>query len=99
MEVKSRYEVISSLEQQKREYIRERDSLNETLIGKQKQLKELERRKSDTITILDREIVDKNEDISNFQKSMEEKKVTINELIKSIDESLVRFNSLKTTNT
>lgn len=80
METKSRYEVIADLESQKRSLIKERDGLNDVLLSKKKELRDLER-----------EVDDTEEEISNFEKSMVEKKATITELISSIDLSLKRL--------
>jgi len=82
METKSRYEVIADLEKQKRQLIVERDSLNDFLVSKQKEIKELKR-----------EVEDKIEDMDNFEKSMADKKETIKELISSIDLSLQRLSA------
>lgn len=84
METKSRYEVIADLERQKRQFIMERDSLDDVLKSKQKDLKELSRN-----------IEDLKEDISNFEKSMANKKETIKELITSVDQSLQRLSQQK----
>ena len=94
METKSRYEVISDLEKQKRELIKERDSLNIALQDKEKELKVTERAKSDQMMGWDRKIEDVKEDLENFKSTMEERKETIKELIKSVDESLNRFSQL-----
>ena len=94
METKSRYEVIAELENKKRELIKERDGLNDTLKDREKRLKEMERNKSDNIMVLDRKIEDINEDIKNFKETMAERKETIKELIISVDESLARFGKL-----
>ena len=59
METKSRYEVMSDLENQKRQLIRERDGLDDQLKLQRKELKDFERQKSDNIVILDRQIEDK----------------------------------------
>jgi len=91
METKSRYEVICELESKKRELIKERDSLGQNLLQKQKGLKEFERQKSDTMLVCDRKIEDLKEDIENFETTMAERKETIVELIKSVDDSLERF--------
>ena len=84
METKSRYEVIADLERQKRQLIMERDSLDDVLKSKQKDLKELLRN-----------IEDIKEDISNFEESMANKKETIKELITSVDLSLQRLSQQK----
>lgn len=74
--------------------IKERDSLNQTLLQKQKELKTVERNKSDTIMGFDREIEDRKEVVKNFESTMAERKETIVELIKSVDDSLDRFNKI-----
>ena len=91
METKSRYEVICELESKKRELIKERDSLGQNLLQKQKGLKDFERQKSDTMLICDRKIEDLKDEIKNFESTMAERKETIIELIKSVDDSLERF--------
>jgi len=95
MQTKSRYEVISDLEQQKRNLIKERDGLKDALKEKEKDIKDLERKKSDTVLYLDRQIEDAKDDLENFQKTLEERKETISELIKGVDESLQRFNEMQ----
>ena len=92
METKSRYEVISDLEAKKRELIKEKNSLNDVLLEKHKALKLLQRQKDDTIVILDRQIEDATDAVTNFEKTMEDRKGLIEELIKSTDDSLNRFN-------
>jgi len=83
VDIKSRYEVISDLEKQKRDLIIQRDSLDEILKGKEKELKELRR-----------EIEDKEEEVEDFKSKMTEKKETIIELINSVELSLNRFTKL-----
>lgn len=83
MNTKSRYEVISELEETKRGLIREKENLGEKLLEKKKQLKELKR-----------DVEDKEEEIKEFESSMKESKETIDTLVKSVDESLNRFASL-----
>jgi SMC interacting uncharacterized protein involved in chromosome segregation len=94
METKSRYEVISELESQKRKLIQERDGLNDTLKNKEKMLRDIERLKADKIVAMDRDIEDINDDLKHFKSTMEDRKVTIVELIKSVDDSLARFSNL-----
>lgn len=93
-DTKSRYEVISDLEKQKRDLIHERDELGDDLKEKERKLKNIERAKSDEIMVWDRQIEDIKEDIDNFNATMKERKETIIELIKSIDDSLARFGKL-----
>jgi len=83
MEVKSRYEVVSDLEEKKREYIREKDHLDKRVLVLKKEQKEIER-------ILE----DKKEEIKEFNESLKSDKETIDTLIKSVDESLKRFSEL-----
>ena len=83
MQTKSRYEVVAELEEQKRNLIRERDSLDKVLLSKKKELKELKR-----------EIEDKEEEITEFESSMEDSKKTIQTLIESVNESLNRFSEI-----
>ena len=94
METKSRYAVISDLEQEKRTLILEKDGLNDQLVAKQKLLTLKERSKADTILVIDREIVDIKLDITNFETTMKDRKETIVELIKSVDVSLTRLGSM-----
>ena len=61
METKSRYEVISNLEDKKRELIQERDSLGDELVSQEKVLKDIIRQKEDNIMVLDRKIEDQEE--------------------------------------
>ena len=83
MEVKSRYEVIAQLEEQKRIYIMQRDDFEKALHRKNKELKQLQR-----------EVEDQEEEISQFKESMKQDKETLDELVKSVDESLERFAKL-----
>jgi len=84
MEIKSRYEVMSELEEKKRRLILARDGLKEELRLKKKDLRDSER-----------EIEDTKEDIKAFEDSIKEKETTSNELIKSIDDSLKRLSDIK----
>lgn len=93
METKSRYEVISDLESQKRNLIQQRDGLNNELKNKEKEIVLTERNKTDQVQAWDRKIADLKEDRQNFEDSMSEQKETIIELIKSVDASLERFSS------
>ena len=94
METKSRYEVIAELETQKRDLIREQNTLEDQLKGKEKNFRELHRNKDDTIQRFDRQIEDMQEDLDFFKKTMDDKKETITQLIKSIDDSLERFGKI-----
>lgn len=81
--VKSRYEVISELETQKRQLIFEKNGLDDKLKYEQRELRDLKR-----------EVEDKEESIEEFKGKMKEREETALELIKSIDESLARFTEL-----
>ena len=81
---KSRYEVISDLETQKRNLIRERDGFDDRIKEAKREIKELER-----------ELEDKKEDLEDLKKSIEDRKETIKELIKSVEESLKRMTDLQ----
>lgn len=81
--IKSRYEVIAELEKKKRSLILERDSLEDQLKRKEKDIK-----------IMKREVEDAEEEIENFSQTMESQKETIKELILSVDESLERLSNL-----
>ena len=94
METKSRYEVIAELELQKRDLIKERLELAERVKLNDKNVRNLKRKKDDTITVLDREIADADEHSEIFKASIDERKATIKELIKSIDDSLARFGEI-----
>jgi predicted nucleic acid-binding Zn-ribbon protein len=85
MEVKSRFEVIANLENEKRKLIFEKNNLN-TEVEKQER----------TIKIFERELEDKKEDLKNFKDKLEEKKSTIEEMIKSIDTNLATLSNLST---
>jgi len=82
-DVKSRYEVISELEEQKREYIQNADILERNLRAKEKELKDLKRK-----------VEDKAEEIADFKEQMKTAAITNQQLIKSIDDSLKRFETL-----
>lgn len=84
MEIKSRYEVMSELEEKKRTLIIGRDGLNERLRHMKKELRDSER-----------EIEDTKEDIKAFEDSIKDKEKTNIELIKSIDDSLKRLSDIK----
>ena len=94
METKSRYEVISDLERQKRELILERDGLGDEQLARQKAIKDKQRAKSDMVTRYDRELEDLQTDLKYFEKTMDNMIETIKELIRSVDESLKRFNQI-----
>lgn len=94
-DIKSRYEVISDMERQKRDLIKERDGMSDVLLSKEKNLKRLVRDKADQDLEFDRQIEDAKDDIANFKKTVEERKETITELIKSVEESLNRFNKIQ----
>ena len=94
METKSRYEVISDLENKKRELIRERDGLADQLLNKEKSLKNMERQKEDHLRQFERNLDDTKADIENFKTTMNERKETINQLIEGVNESLERLGRL-----
>ncbi len=83
METKSRYEVISDLEQNKRTLITERDGLDRDLKNKEKLVKESKR-----------DLEDLEQDVKDFKDEMKHKTETYNELIRSVDDSLNRFEKL-----
>lgn len=95
IETKSRYEVIADIEDKKRRIIIEKNSLEDTLKAKERQLKIKEREKSDSIIEYDREIEDMKEDINQYKRTMQEKKQTADELIRSMNDSLGRFEKLQ----
>lgn len=94
METKSRYEVISDLEQQKRNLIKERDSFVDQIEAKEKQIRLIERQRDDNTVILNRQVMDAKEDLEKFKKTILDQKATIAELIASVDQSLERLGSL-----
>jgi len=94
METKSRYEVIAELEGKKRDLIKERDGLTDKSKDKENVLRDLKRHKDDTVILLDRQILDAEDDMKVFNNTMKERKTTVTELIASIDDSLKRFNTL-----
>ena len=83
METKSRYEVISDLEEKKRALIKEKDSFKDAI-----------RKREVAIKNGKRQLEDMEEELVNFKESIEEKKATITELIASVDNSLERLSSL-----
>jgi len=83
MEIKSRYEVISELEGQKRTLIREREGFKDRIKNQKKDIRDSER-----------ELEDAKEELKDFEGTVTERQSTIKELIKSIDESLQRFSKL-----
>ena len=83
METKSRYEVISDLEEEKRKLIRDRDSFDDQIKAKEKRLK-----------LINRQLEDETEELTQLKDSIDDKKETINELIKSVDDSLKRLGTL-----
>jgi DNA repair exonuclease SbcCD ATPase subunit len=82
-QTKSRYEVITDLETQKRTLIRERDGFEDIIRMKEKMIKNQSR-----------ELEDQKEELQEYKKSVESRKETIKELIRSIDESLNRLTKL-----
>ena len=93
METKSRYEVIADLEQQRRDLITQKNSLNEEVLKKEKVIKLKKRQMDDLNRQINRELEDLEEDLENFKNSLDEKKETIKELIMSVDGSLEKFNA------
>ncbi|HUV84059.1 MAG TPA: hypothetical protein VMV86_00025 [Methanosarcinales archaeon] len=83
METKSRYEVISELEETKRKYLIERDSLQAHIDGKEKAIKQLKRQLEDSV-----------EELGKFKSTVEDKKKTYAELIDSVDASLKRMSDV-----
>lgn len=94
METKSRYEVISDLENKKRELIQQKNSLNIELEAKKHKLKQVERQKSDTVVVMDRQIEDLKDEIKLDNDTMNDQKATIEELIKSTEDSLERLGGM-----
>ena len=58
METKSRYEVIAELEKQKRDLIKERDGLQDTLLNKSNELELLRKSREDAINRAERSLKD-----------------------------------------
>lgn len=85
IETKSRYEVISDLETNKRSLIREREALQNEV--KQREL---------DIKNLKRTLEDKETDLKDCKDSLDGKKDTINELIESVEASLQRLSTMQT---
>jgi len=94
METKSRYEVISDLEVQKRELIKERDGFGDKVKAKEQKIKDVARQKGDHLIAWDRKLEDLNTELNTLNETVEERKITIKELITSIDDSLARFGKL-----
>lgn len=94
MQTKSRYEVISDLESQKRQLIKDKEGLTRELLVKENELKIAERNKEDMNRAIERQIADKKEEIKQFKDSIKSRELTIDTLIKSVDDSLVRFNKI-----
>lgn len=92
METKSRYEVISDLEEKKRELISEKRGLNDVVIAKENKIKQHDRNFEDTKREFDRKREDLEDDLKNFKDSLTEREETLQELIASIDKSLEKFN-------
>lgn len=82
-DIKSRYEVISDLEEKKRNLIMERDSFSDKLEVKEQALIESQRELEDQVRAL-----------RKYKESIEQRKATIQELIVSIDDSLKRLGNL-----
>jgi len=95
METKSRYEVISDLERQKRNLILERDNFKDEIAEKEQAVKELVREKADANVRFDRRLEDVEKELKDFKSNVDEKKETIKELIKSVEASLERFSKIE----
>lgn len=95
METKSRYEVISDLENKKRILIDEKNSFEKQLFIKNNNIKNKERAKEDTIRDIDRDIADAKDELKEFIESKNARADSINEMINSINDSLERFNQTK----
>jgi len=83
METKSRYQVISELEEKKRELIMQRDGLDKSVKTRQNNIKNV-----------NRQLEDMEEELTYFKESLKEQKETFAELIASVEDSLERMNSL-----
>ena len=86
METKSRYEVISDLEKQKRDLIRERDGLDDEVKKKERSVKNLERQKED-ITLQKKSFDMKQEE---QKKSLEREKEEFDFKIENTEDDLTR---------
>ena len=82
-ETKSRYEVMSELEEKKRALIKEREGFHDIIKAKKNEVRNEKR-----------ELEDMEDDLKDYEGTVKERKETIQELIGSIDESLKRFNVL-----
>lgn len=87
IESKSRYEVIASLEQQKRDLMRQRDSFPEQIRVREIEIKQLKR-----------QLEDKEEALVDFKANVADNKKTVEGLIASVDDSLKRFEKMNSSN-
>jgi hypothetical protein len=94
METKSRYEVMSNLEERKRMLISEKNGIAEERKRKLDRIKAIERQKTDTIVVLDRQIEDAKDELKLFDDTVEGRKSGVDELIKSVDDSLARLSDM-----
>ena len=86
METKSRYEVISDLEKQKRDLIREKDSLEDQTKDKERKILSLERYKDD----IKKQKTDFGLKIANKLQDLEREKAEFGFIISNTEEDLDR---------
>ena len=91
METKSRYEVISELEEKRRGLISEKQRLQENVRAKEQKIKIHDRNFEDMKRQMEREREDLVSDLENYKETLDQREETIDELIKSVDNSLGKF--------
>jgi hypothetical protein len=80
METKSRYEVISELEKQKRDLIQQKANIKDVVAVKEKEIKTIKR----MLEYKEAELVE-------YKATLKEKEDVVVELIKSVETTLERF--------
>lgn len=88
METKSRYEVISDLEKQKRDLVRERDSLDEQLRNKESVIKNHERSKENLKSQQEDFDFNQKKSLQNLEREKEDWNIKMNNIIIKIDRDM-----------
>lgn len=83
---KSRYEVVSDLESQKRELMKSKENLDLAVMKKEKEIKGLKR-----------EVEDAEDDLKEYKETLKDRKNTIDLQLESIDDALKRLSQTKET--
>jgi len=93
METKSRYEVIADLEKQKRDLIREKESINDQEKNKERAVTNLKRQKEDISKMKEDFILKQERDKKDFDFKVKNTEIQIDRQITDAEEELNYFKS------